>query len=394
MSPLSTSLSFKMALSRSPPLMILSLLGFSLCLSSASASVTSQFQDFYPQHGHKYEYVLHHNCSQEFANYLTGQPQDFPLDWLGGGGEASRLTQPVIQCLLDNTSEFIKAAAASAQVLLGITPSILALLGASTDELGMLTVVGRRPLLALILSIGSPSVYLDRPFESREPTDVLQRYKGQYRLPRPTSALGQWTISLLQYALALASAANIATLNWQLGVRCVCSFWTETTLAPMLWGILSIPIYFAGTLALRLRMQRVYNNEAKDRQPIGFAKWIRLLPYRLLAFCRSEWIPSICQDDIRIVTYREGKTWLTWTWLLSTCTVIHVLFGTLLLSSLLFLGPQDALGLIIRYMASVLVCRVILMFEIAGMRERYNPEPDDSAYVEVAKTGEELLRMK
>lgn len=46
-----------------------------LFITSSSAALTSQFQHFYPQHGPKYEYILHHNCSQQFANYLTGRPQ-------------------------------------------------------------------------------------------------------------------------------------------------------------------------------------------------------------------------------------------------------------------------------------------------------------------------------
>ncbi|KAK5636377.1 hypothetical protein RRF57_012089 [Xylaria bambusicola] len=133
-----------------------------LFIVSSSAAITSQFQHFYPQHGDKYEYILQHNCGQQFANYLTGQPQDFKLDWLGGVGKTSVLIQPVVKFLLENVSEYIKAAASSAQVILGVTPPILATLGASTDELAMLSVVGRRPLLSLLISFGSPSVYMER----------------------------------------------------------------------------------------------------------------------------------------------------------------------------------------------------------------------------------------
>lgn len=39
---------------------------------------------------------------------------------------------------------------ATAQVLLGVTPTILSILGPSTEELAMLGVVARRPLLAII----------------------------------------------------------------------------------------------------------------------------------------------------------------------------------------------------------------------------------------------------
>jgi hypothetical protein len=57
-------------------------------------------------------------------------------------------------------------------------------------------------------------------------------------------------------------------------------------------------------------------------------------------------------------------------WVLSVYVIVHVVYGMLVLSSLYFIGPRDALGVVGRYMASVLVCRVIVMYEIAGLRER------------------------
>lgn len=64
-------------------------------------------------------------------------------------------------------------------------------------------------------------------------------------------------------------------------------------------------------------------------------------------------------------------TYLALSWVLSTGIVFHVVFGTLLFSGLTFIGPKDAMAVVVRYIVSVLVCRVILMYEIAGMRERY-----------------------
>lgn len=55
-----------------------------------------------------------------------------------------------MQCILDNTGEYVKSVMATAQVLLGVTPTILSILGPSTEELAMLGVVARRPLLAFI----------------------------------------------------------------------------------------------------------------------------------------------------------------------------------------------------------------------------------------------------
>ena len=47
----------------------------------------------------------------------------------------------------------------------------------------------------------------------------------------------------------------------------------------------------------------------------------------------------------------------------------HWIFGTLVFSSTLFIGTLDALGVIARYLASALVCRIILLVELAGVRD-------------------------
>ncbi|GAW14954.1 hypothetical protein ANO14919_043620 [Xylariales sp. No.14919] len=347
------------------------LLALSLLVTSSSATITWQFQNFFPQHGGKYEYFLQHNCSQQFANYLTGQPQDFEEDWLGGGGKYTVLVQPVVECLLANASEYIKAAASAAQVLLGVTPPILATMAASTDELAMLSVVGRRPLLALLISLGSPSVYMERVFESRQPERMLRRSPGRYRPQRPETAFQRRVLAALQYAMALGAAVNVASLSWRLGVG------TETVFAPLVWTMLSIPIHLAGTFAVRLRVRRIYGDEDKEVH-MGLGQWLRLLPTRLHGYWKSEWVPAISQDEIRIASFEEGEIYVAWSWLLSTATVINVIFGSLMLSGLLFIGPQDALVVVFRYMVSVLLCRMLVTFELAGMRLRYVPEPEQS----------------
>ena len=65
----------------------------------------------------------------------------------------------------------------------------------------------------------------------------------------------------------------------------------------------------------------------------------------------------------------ESKTFLVTVWLESTFTILHVVFGTLVFSGTLFVGTKDALGIVGRYIAGVAVCRIILMYELAGLRE-------------------------
>lgn len=130
----------------------------------------------------------------------------------------------------------------------------------------------------------------------------------------------------------------------------------------------------AGVFSLRLRMRRIYSEEERDIT-IPIAQWFRLLPRRLWDYGHSEWVPAVTEKEkIRIKPFAEGRPYVVWSWALSTSTVIHILFGSLLFSGLLFIGPRDALVVIFRYVVSVLICRSIVMFELAGMRSPHEEE--------------------
>src|SRR5688572_30771483 len=98
----------------------------------AALTYTNQFASWYPQHGHIFETLKQTHCKDEYADYLTANKSHSKIDVLGGGGEYSVLTQPVVNCILNYTSDYVKNGMTSAQVLLGIMPTVLALLGAST----------------------------------------------------------------------------------------------------------------------------------------------------------------------------------------------------------------------------------------------------------------------
>lgn len=308
-----------------------------------------------------------------------------------------------------------------------MTPTILILIGAATDELALLTVVGRRPLLALLLAAGSPSVHVSRAFEYRDPLEPVllantrvrrERGRGRpYRVSRAALSPRAWrAVAAAQYVLAAAAAANVALVSWQLGLGTVCAWWSNSTYGPLVWSLLNVPVNVAGALALRLRVRRVDGGADDDQHRhrttreggggggggggeetvavvVRLEKWLRAMPRRLRAgLGRWEWVPGAAQAQeqeqepattgqipirIRVRALDERMFYVAWAWLLSTSTVMHITFGSLLLSGLLFIGPRDALGVIGRYMASVLVCRAVLMFELAGLRARYDDDIHD-----------------
>ena len=267
----------------------------------------------------------------------------------------------------------------SAQVLLGVTPTILAVLGSSSTELAMVGMIAQRPLLSTLLALGSPSIYMSRAFEYTDPAQLLQDRRG--RLKQKSMAGWKFKFVLLaEYAVALAAIANVATINWDLGVKTICSIWSDNVIAPLLWSTLVIALHALGCFCLRIQIRRkVMTDEAVDS--VGWAKaWARGFMRFVRETSHTEFKPASSQEDLRVTVFQEGPIVVVVLWALSTAIVCQVLYGTIVLSSLYFIGPEDALKVIARFMASVLACRIVCMYEIAVLRE--NCTEIDFEYVE------------
>lgn len=119
----------------------------------------------------------------------------------------------------------------------------------------MLANVARRPILALLLSAGSPSVYFSRAFEYHDAGEILQDHPSRLPQWRPSKWYSLFGISLVEYAIALTAVGNIVIMNWELGVRTTCNFWTAGVMAPTIWAFMGIVTHFLGTFVLRLRLR-------------------------------------------------------------------------------------------------------------------------------------------
>lgn len=93
-------------------------------------------------------------------------------------------------------------------------------------------------------------------------------------------------------------------------------------------------------------------------EPSGDSPWSSLDEFRLSMYHR----PAILK--LRKETY----SFIWWSGAVSTGTIAHIIFGTLMFSSVLFISSDYALRAAGRYLAATLVCRAIIMFEHAGMR--------------------------
>lgn len=55
-------------------------------------------------------------------------------------------------------------------------------------------------------------------------------------------------------------------------------------------------------------------------------------------------------------------------WVLSHGVIIQIIFGTMVLSSTTLMSVPDAFRIVGRYAASAILCRLILMYELYGLR--------------------------
>ncbi|RSL62987.1 hypothetical protein CEP53_004577 [Fusarium sp. AF-6] len=337
------------------------------------SSSVDQFQRWYPQYRHVFDNITRANCSVEYRNYKSGIINSTNINYLAGGDKFTALTQPLIDCILDNTSEYLKGSMTSAQVLLGIMPTIITFLGPSHDEMAMLSNVGRRPLLAAGISLAAPSAYFSRAFEYFDPSEILCHHKYRRTQYRPKLDDGWWIlVSILEYGVVAGSCWNIVVNTRQVNLWSVSSLASDADFLPGLWLAFGPCIHFFSCFVFRLRLQGW--RDTKDGIPerdTSLLSWFKSTPRRLLDFLTiTEFVPCATEEYVsRIEGHTESKIFLASAWLESTFTILHVVFGTLVFSGTLFVGTKDALGIVGRYIAGVAFCRIILMYELAGLRE-------------------------
>ena len=342
-----------------PLFSVLTLLFFHQSYAYASRS---QFRKWYPEFNLTFEEIVRLNCTAEYDLYLHAEKNLSNIDNFSGGDWTNQLAQPVVACILRFTPEFIKANIGSAQVLLGLTPSMLAVLGPSTEETSLLSVVGRRPLLAILIAAGSPAVFPMRAFENNDPIGLLKDRQGR-KPPPHLSARGVVAEMIFEYLIVIAAVANIATVSRDLGYQIVCSFAPHLTYLVLLWAFLILIIHGSGfiTLFVRIHIRR------EKRYSVGILAWLR-----------AQFTPLKDDGRVDLQVLSETYWFLFFSWFTAILTVCHNIYGTLVFSSMLFISVRDSIAIIGRYFASVIGCRMVLMYELASLRNFFNNDDADA----------------
>ncbi|KAF4777772.1 hypothetical protein HER10_EVM0007270 [Colletotrichum scovillei] len=312
-----------------------------------------QFKNWYPEFGPTFEAIMEGNCSAEYERYLTIPRENATIDWFTGGGNTNRLAQPVANCILGNTSEYIMSNMAAAAVVLGLMPTILATVGNSVEETSTLCVIGQRPLIALLVAAGSPAIHPVRSFEYMNPMKLVK--PRHYRLRTERSSVPLRTIALaIEFLAAIAAIINTYTLCNQLGVMVVSMLAPQLTYLEFLWSIIGISSHVSAAASLWARTRIT---EGTRRGYIG-----EVLSRQFKPLDKEDWTRAVIDEDETYLSM--ALSYLTS--LLGTC---HLIYGSMLFSSLVFISATDSLKIMARYMASAMVSRFILMYELFWLRD-------------------------
>ncbi|KAH8194414.1 hypothetical protein TruAng_011421 [Truncatella angustata] len=254
-----------------------------------------------------------------------------------------------VRCLLESFPEYRKSEMAAASVLLGLLPVILSQLGPSTVEQGLLGL--RRPILAMLLAAGSPTAVSLRNTEYDE---ALEKRVGA---DKRVLSLPVWSTSfilLAQYLVALGAAVNVAILAYQLCIWAVTVFSLGFEGLPALWVSLAVLVHFAGVFALHRKVQVIADGTT--------LRWVFL-------DVRRELVLSKFQANWTLKWSTGTERGRLWVWLLYVGTVLHILFGSLVLSGLIFISMVDAVFIALRFFGSACACKAVYAFELAGIQE-------------------------
>ena len=305
-------------------------------LSQAEAK---HFQSWYRVYGDVFDRILHRDCQVQYDAYMTQKPTPDCKECLA---------ERIIACILDETPEDFKANMAAASVLLGLLPSILSLAGSKAIETGLLA--QRRPLLSFLTSLGAPAVWPIHSFDYHSgPTELFRETPGAVDLPE-FSPWGRVVVVITQYLLLIGAFANLLHTTLELSQKTICTFTPMTEYLPLVWALMGVPVHFVGSWSSYLRTR--ITTEQRD------TLWGHFDEFRLCMY----------HKPARVELVKESYWFICWAWLLSLGTILHIIFGTLMFSSILFISSDYALRVTGRYLASTIVCRIVLMFELAGMR--------------------------
>lgn len=290
------------------------------------------------------------------------------------------------QCILNNSSVLHLQTIQSSAVLLGLVPILLSTAGPSLMELALLSL--RRPFLAALLSLGTAAVFPTRPlsFYDDTPRIALNRMRMgpttricKKFLPARMAGVRRSRacfiiLGFVEYVLALAAVFNVMYTSWQLGTNSIYVLDCVASYFPLLWVIIPVSIHglMCGAFHLDYKKKKKKRKAKTSRDDVELAVTVRANPPP--STTSTKWsrlalhiIPSAAQPSMLADVIDEPSMVVDLVHKISTMLgFAQVIYGVIIFSSCIFVAAADAAAILLRYLASVVVCRVLVAFDLGA----------------------------
>lgn len=175
-------------------------------------------------------------------------------------------------------------------------------------------------------------------------------------------------VSVVQYAIGLVALANAGELTHELMYKAVFATGIHVNYFPLVFLTVGFAMHILGAVALFLRVRLVCEQKADHSTGVQ----------RLLRFLGQEFQPCVSHSAAVIELRQESYSLLFTAWFSSICTVCFIIYGSYVFSSIMFIGQTDALMIVGRFTISIVFCRIVLMYEISGMRQVVSVQDEGS----------------
>lgn len=317
----------------------------------AAARTTRQYRQFFPAWNEYLLDLIDTECKQELVAY-----QDPNGPYLGPPAE-------LMDCVLDGMPEIRKTEMGITAVVLGLLPTMIQQIGPTVSEVGVLA--SRRPLLAFLLGVAMPSTSTGGPMA--DPAEGL-RAPLRFRLRTGVFGRAPWLwalVSTIEYLIAAAAVVNTFHQIWQLALLSISvsamaihSGAISQTYGPFLWAVLVVPahlLYF-WSFKMQYKERRAHSEVPREKRT-----WLQAM--------RSEFVPCAAGEPMLLSRLQTGLFCFTVEFMTEVASLVVMVFGTIALSSQIFISMGDVVPIIARFLVGTLVCRLVVLFELHGIRE-------------------------
>ncbi|SPO04029.1 uncharacterized protein DNG_06712 [Cephalotrichum gorgonifer] len=317
----------------------------------AAARTTKQYRQFFPGWNVYLRNITDNACHDELLAY-----QDPEGEYLGPPAL-------LLDCILSEMSEIRKTEMGITAVVLGLLPTMLQQIGPTVSEVGVLA--SRRPLLAFLLSFAMPSVSTGGAMA--DPVEGLRR-PVVFRMRSLPSARGGWLwvlVSALEYLIALTALGNtlhqISTLAlWSISISAMAiqSGAISQTFGPFLWVTLVVPAHLLYFWSFKMQYKK---RDGDGERTLERETWLQTIA--------SEFVPCAAGEPMLLTQVHTGLLHFVVEFATDIASLVVFIFGTIVLSSQIFISMADVVPIVGRILASTLVCRLVVLFELHGIRE-------------------------